>query len=112
MLSAICPDDLGLKAGFWSTKEGDPVTFRPIVGWVTVTNWESLVGGMPFLAVVLNDFAFPVFVERLPEYIGVFAKSSTPAETRAKCGTWRSTPGPNDGGGGSSSGSTQGQAPN
>ena len=88
-VSTICPDDLGLKAGFWSTKPEEPMTFRPIVGWVTVTNFiESALG--PFIAIVLNDNAFPTFLStpNFPNYVGVFAKALTPEEAKAKCLSW------------------------
>lgn len=112
-LSAIFPDDLGLKAGYWTTKPGDPVTFLEIVGWVTVMNWESLVGGLPFLPVVLNDVALPVYAERLPNFIAVFAKSSTAEEALVKAGSWLKNPGGGaDDGGGMVGGGAQGRAPN
>ena len=39
--SAISPVDLGLKAGYWTGKDSDPMAFRPIVGWITVTSRQA-----------------------------------------------------------------------
>jgi hypothetical protein len=88
--SAVCPDDFGLKAGFWSGKEGDPVEFRPIVGWVSITNWLQVSEGVSSLVpVVLNSTGYPMIDGRvLRGYIGVFGKASTPAEAREKYRGW------------------------
>ena len=88
-ISAICPDDLGLKAGFWSGRETDPLTFRPIVGWVSVTNFVD--SALPaFVAVVLNDLAYPAFASafNFPEFIGVFSKALSSTEARQKMKEW------------------------
>ena len=87
--SAVCADDFGLKAGFWSRKNDEPVYFRPIVGWVTITNFVEA-GLHPFVPVVLNDMGFPTFAAdgNFPDYIGVFAKALTPVEARAKAAAW------------------------
>jgi hypothetical protein len=89
LISSMCPDDLGLKAGFWTRKEGEPVTFRPIVGWVTVTNFLET-DAIPFHAVGLNDKGFPTLLNTFtfPDYIGVFAKALTPQEALAKFAEW------------------------
>jgi hypothetical protein len=89
IVSAICPDDLGLKAGFWTRNEGDPVTFRPLVGWVTVMNFVQA-GIGPFVPLVLNDLAFPSFLTELnfPTFVGVFAKALTPEEAHEKLKSW------------------------
>ena len=89
-VSTICPDDLGLKAGFLvheARRAYDLPTY--CLGWVTVTNFiESALG--PFIAIVLNDNAFPTFLStpNFPNYVGVFAKALTPEEAKAKCLSW------------------------
>ena len=90
MLSSLCPNDLGLKAGFWSGDEKDPVRFRPIVGWVVVSNSVEASFG-PFLAVALSDLGFPTFLLEgtFPGFIGVFGNALTPEEARAKYEQWR-----------------------
>jgi hypothetical protein len=98
-LSSLCPNDLGLKAGFWSGKNEDAVRFRPIVGSLVVTNFVQGTALGPFLPVVLSDLAFPTIVagDAFPDYIGVFANALTAEEARAKFEQWRKKPGPADG---------------
>jgi hypothetical protein len=43
-LGPICPSDLGLKAAFWSGKDGEDVSFRRILGWITVSNYVETDG--------------------------------------------------------------------
>jgi hypothetical protein len=98
VLSAICPGDLGLKAGYRSDK-GDPVTFRSIVGWVTVVNADSIPGTVPFLPIVLNDLGYPVIAgAAAPGFFGTFGTALTPADALAKAATWEGSTGPRGGG--------------
>ena len=92
LTSAICPNDLGLKAGFWSRKPDEPVRFREIVGWVTIVNFVEAKMNT-FVPIVLSDLAFPCFCfeANFPDFIGVFGKALTPEEARAKA-RWLSPP--------------------
>lgn len=80
-LSAICPGDLGVKAGFRSRTSKDEITFLPIVGWVSVTNYVAA-NKEPFAALVLNSANRPVFANKstFPDYVGLFEKKTTSAE--------------------------------
>ena len=42
--SAITPTDFGLHAAYWTGKPGEPVTFRPILGWITYNAKEVRAG--------------------------------------------------------------------
>ena len=85
--SAIAAGNLGLKAGFWSGRAGDPITFRPIVGWVTVTNFLDA-GLDPFQSIVLNDRAYPLASYILPTFVGVFRESLTAEEAWKEYASW------------------------
>jgi hypothetical protein len=80
-ISSICPDDLGLKAGFWTSNKRDQITFRPIVGWVSVTNYIAS-QKLPFCALVLNELNELTFASQssFPNYAGIFAGDATEAE--------------------------------
>lgn len=82
-ISAICPNDFGLKAGFYDRDKGSAVTFRPIVGWVTVTNYVES-GRLPFVAVVLNDDgSLSLASDRtFPNFVGHFENAATAAEAQ------------------------------
>jgi len=93
MWSAISPTDLGLKAGYWTGKEGDPMRFRPIVGWVSVVG--RAVPAPPeqpptngFYPVVLGDHMYPVGANLLPEYSGVFLKEMTEQQAKVAALAW------------------------
>ncbi|HNN91086.1 MAG TPA: hypothetical protein PKI03_02410 [Pseudomonadota bacterium] len=96
-LSAICPQDLGVQAGFWSGKAGDKLAFRPIVGWVTVQNYADAMKE-PFVAVVLNDQGRPTLLTRdhFSDFVGVFIKGMTPEQAveQLKCSVTRQPVGP------------------
>jgi hypothetical protein len=77
-LSAITPGDLGLKAAYWNHKGGD-VSFLPIVGWVSVTNYVQA-GAVPFAALVLSADHRPVFANAIVDYVGTFPKGATSAQ--------------------------------
>jgi hypothetical protein len=94
-LSALCPGDLGVKAGFWSGVETEPVTFRPIVGWLTVTNYLDTGGNVgPLVPVVLSDVAYPTILVggAIPHHIGVFKNESTAEEAREMYTRWQRKP--------------------
>lgn len=79
-LSAICPGDFGLAAAYWTGNEGDPATFKAIVGWTTVTNYyEQAQHGIVFLPVVVGDRGFPLPADSVPgpRYIGNYPTGTT-----------------------------------
>jgi hypothetical protein len=82
-ISAICPNDFGLKAGFLDRDKGGKITFKPIVGWVSVINYVES-GRLPFVAVVMNDDGFPSMAadRHLPNFVGHFDKAATAAEAQ------------------------------
>lgn len=92
MWSAISPGDLGLKAGFWTGKEKDPLDFKSIVGWVSVVSRTAPSDTPPqngFHPVVLADNMYPVGAPLLPRYCGVFLKEMTESEAKRVAATWR-----------------------
>jgi hypothetical protein len=98
MWSAISPGDLGLKAGYWTGKEGDALTFRDIVGWATVVSREVPSDEPPkndFFAVVLADNMFPVVATIVPHYCGVFLKAMAESEAKKAAVVWMKQPRPN-----------------
>jgi hypothetical protein len=82
-LGSICPGDFGLKAGFRDPDKGGAVTFRPIVGWASVTNYVEAVR-LPFVGVVINDDDTPTMAAQshLPDFIGYFKNSASADEAR------------------------------
>ena len=84
-LGAICPSDLGLKAAFWSRKDGpkgdQEVAFRRILGWVTVSNYVET-DAQPVVALVLSTDGDPVFAttQNFPDFVGVYEKEATSAQ--------------------------------
>src|SRR5262249_17364295 len=93
--SAICPDDLGLKAGFWKQGAGSEVEFRDIVGWITVQSRtvpsnEPVANG--FYAVVLGPLMYPVGACELAGYCGVFLKGMAEPDARKLAMEWASRP--------------------
>lgn len=103
-LSAICPSDLGLKAAFWSGKDGEDVKFLPIAGWVSVTNYLQS-DKEPFAAVVLSASGRPVIASPsfFPDFVGTFGRdlsSGQVIEILRNAGMMRATAtGPKRGGG-------------
>ena len=79
-ISSLCPNDLGLKAGYWASVKRDKINFRPIVGWVSITNYVAA-QKPPFAAIVLNDHNEPTFASDsvFPNYIGNFASGISDA---------------------------------
>ena len=80
--SAITPTDFGLHAAYWTGKPDEPVTFRPILGWITYNAKE--VGSPPdtllkngFGAVVLSDAWWPLLAFQINDYGGVFQDSGS-----------------------------------
>jgi hypothetical protein len=84
LISGICPGDFGLKAGFRDPNAGGPVTFREIVGWVTVENYIETMR-LPFVAIVINDDDHPTMTSKahMPDFIGYF-KTGITASAAAK----------------------------
>jgi len=96
--SALTPGDLGLKAGFYPAVEGGPVTFRPIVGWVSVTRHDraAMTTTNLLIAVVVADVAVLMPATMLEGYLGTFPKQMTPAEAWRFSKQWRkANAGPN-----------------
>jgi hypothetical protein len=91
MWSAISQGDLGLKAGFWTGKEGDTLTFRSIVGWVSVVS-QDVPSEVPpkngFFPVVLADYMLPTGAMFLPNYVGVFLKNMSDKEAKIASASW------------------------
>lgn len=77
-LGAICPGDLGLKAAFWNGKDGEEVSFRRILGWVTVANYVET-DAEPVVSLVLSSDGGPVFAttQNFPDFVGVYEKDAT-----------------------------------
>ncbi len=91
--SAISPGDLGLKVGYWTWKDSDPMIFRPIVGWVTaMIRTPPFTDGNPpkngFYPVVLSKM-FPVLGGLLPNYCAAFLKEMTEDEAKDQAREWR-----------------------
>ncbi len=89
--SAISPTDLGLKAGFWTRKAGDPLEFRDIVGWVTIVGREQRPEAAPensFHAIVLDFTSYPILARVMPNYCGVFPKRTSEEEAKALALEW------------------------
>jgi len=84
-LGSICSGDFGLKAAFWSGKKGEAPTFREIVGWVTVTNYQES-GRLPFVAVVLNDDNSPTLLSQVSfrDFVGYFPSKMSAGPVREK----------------------------
>ena len=94
--SAITPTDFGLQAAYWTGKPDEPVTFRPILGWITYNAKE--VGSSPdtllkngFGAVVLSDAWWPLLAFQINDYGGVFPKTLDLETVKAKIAEWRSS---------------------
>ncbi len=99
-LGSICPGDFGLKAGFRNPDKGGAVTFRPIVGWASVTNYIETVR-LPFVGVVINDDDTPTMAapSHMPDFVGYFKNNVSAEEARkiieragVKVGGVRGTP--------------------
>jgi hypothetical protein len=82
-ISSVAPSDFGLKAGFWNQQKAGTITFRPIVGWVSVTNYIDA-GRLPFVGVVLNDEDSPSLASKasFPDFVGYFKNSVSADEAR------------------------------
>jgi hypothetical protein len=92
MWSAISPTDLGLKAGYWTGKEQDPLTFRPIVGWISVVHNEAGSSSPPkngFHAVVIRDNMWPVLAQFIDDWCGVFHKGMSEADAKKAAAEWK-----------------------
>jgi hypothetical protein len=70
-LSAITPGDFGLKAGFWDQK--GKISFRSIVGWVSVVNYRDS-ERLPFCGVVVadDDTLSLAAKHHYPDFVGYF----------------------------------------
>ena len=93
MWSAISPTDLGLKAGYWTGKEGAPLTFRPIVGWISIMSRE--VSSPPtepptngLYPVILGDTMYPIGAVLVAHYCGVFLKDMSEADAKVRAAEW------------------------
>jgi hypothetical protein len=81
-LGTISSGDLGLKAAYINQKAGD-VSFLPIVGWCSVTNYIQA-GALPFAALVISADHRPVFANSIIDYVGTFPKEMTSAQVVEK----------------------------
>ena len=86
--SPISPGDLGLKAGYWTGQDADPLRFRPVLGWITVNTASNQ---HFFQAVVLSDLMLPTVAILMPQYCGVFLKEMTEEQAKAEAKRWMST---------------------
>jgi hypothetical protein len=84
VIGSICPGDFGLKAGFRDPDKGGPITFRAIVGWVSVSNYIET-ARLPFVGVVINDDDTPTMAAQahMPNFVGYF-KTSVSADAARK----------------------------
>ena len=82
-ISGIVASDFGLKAGFWDRQKPGTITFRPLVGWVSVTNYVDA-GRLPFCGVMLNntDSLSIVGKAHFPDFVGYFKNNVTADEAR------------------------------
>ena len=82
-ISAITAHDFGVKAGFRDQQKAGKITFRPIVGWVSVTNYVDA-GKLPFVGVVLNDDNSPALAAKsvFPDFVGYFKNSASADDAR------------------------------
>lgn len=95
--SAIAPGDLGLQVAYWTGKDEDPVTFRPILGWITCTLDEvpdpaDKIARNGFAPIVLADFWLPVPASNLPNYEAVVPKGLNSADVLPRLKAWREKP--------------------
>jgi hypothetical protein len=91
--STISPGDLGLKAGFWTGEDSDPMTFTPIIGWITVTLRKADEPPFnTFAAVVLSEQMFPVLALTLPNHRGVFLKDMPADQAKVRAREWVNRP--------------------
>ncbi len=85
LFSAMTLGDLGMRAAFWSGRSGEAVTFKPIVGWVTVMNVAERGGGDSILPVVQADDGLPIVQPfGLGGCIGIFRHSVSAEEARSR----------------------------
>jgi hypothetical protein len=72
-LSAITPGDFGLKAGFMDQGKSGKISFRSIVGWVSVTNYRES-ERLPFCGVVVadDDTLSLAAKPQYPDFVGYF----------------------------------------
>ena len=86
--SAVSQGDLGLKAGI-RTSAGE-LTFRPILGWVTVT--ERRVGtdevSNQIHPLLLNDMGYPTLGIFVQGCVGVFPIGMTDAQAAEYSKRW------------------------
>jgi hypothetical protein len=97
--STISQGDLGLKAGFWTGEDFDPLTFKPIVGWITVMMRQPpFADDRPpkngFYAVVLADSMLPTVADFLPNFRGVFLKEMSEDQAKSRAKEWMNRPEP------------------
>jgi hypothetical protein len=85
--SPISPGDLGLKAGYWTGQDKDPVRFRAVIGWITI---NTATNQHFFQAVVLSDLMLPTVAILMPQYCGVFLKEMTEEQAKAEAKRWMS----------------------
>lgn len=89
--SAIVPGDLGLKAGYYPEGRGESVSFKPLLGWITVTARGVDSGNVrnQFIGVVMGPLSVPVPATIVPGYLGVFPNSMAPHEAWDFSARWR-----------------------
>ncbi|HXJ21104.1 MAG TPA: hypothetical protein VMT03_12810 [Polyangia bacterium] len=95
--SGITPHDLGLKAAYWSGKEDDPVVYRPVVGWMTVTGRATDAPpntplANQFFPLVLGDDWWPHSAWELTNYGGVVPKDIADDAVKEAIKKWRTKP--------------------
>lgn len=95
--SAITPHDLGLKAAYWSGKSEDPITYRPIIGWLTITGRPTdAAPNTPlinkFFPQVLSDNWWPMSSWTVPDYAGVVPKDISDEAAKEAITRWRKAP--------------------
>jgi len=98
LFSAITPGDFGLKAGYWTGEDSDPMTFRPVLGWVTVTSLPPYTEANPpknlFWPLVLSDRMYPVLAIAVPNCRGVFLKDMPEDQAKVRSQEWAVRPEP------------------
>lgn len=97
--SAISPGDLGLQAAYWTGNDDDPVSLRPIVGWITWTLREDPGpdDARPrngLTALVIADFWYPVLAPALPDFFAYVPRGLTEKDVLPQLRAWRGKPRP------------------
>ena len=91
---AISQGDLGLQAAYWTGQDDDPVSFRPIVGWITWTLREDPGPDDPrprngLTALVIADFWYPVLAPALPNFFAYVPRGLSEKDVLPQLRAWR-----------------------